>query len=309
MNQARSHREKLALALARRFQAFPTVAAVAVGGSHASAAVDPLSDIDLYVYTPAPIALHDRETLVAEMGASRADLNLQFWDLGDEWYDAETGIEVDVVYWDPAWVEAELARVWQEHQASLGYTTCLWRTIRHSQALFDRQGWFQDLQQRSMQPYPEPLRQAIIAKNHAVLRRVIPSYAHQIEKASRRGDRVSLNHRLAALLASYFDVLCAVNRVLHPGEKRLVAWTQAHCARLPAGMAEQVEGVLQACCAADGALVEKVHLMLDSLDDLLREEGFDPATSMPSVEKARGALTPGAVAAIMGAATARREGA
>jgi hypothetical protein len=29
---------------------------------------------------------------------------------------------------------------------------------------------------------------------------------------------VSLNHRTAALLASYFDVLFALNRVHHPGD-------------------------------------------------------------------------------------------
>ncbi|MGC9334913.1 MAG: DUF4037 domain-containing protein, partial [Anaerolineae bacterium] len=282
MTPVGSPQEGLAQALARRFQEFPTVTAVALGGSQAAAAADPLSDIDLYVYTPAAIPLQDRETLVAEMGASRADLDLQFWDPGDEWYDAETGIEVDVMYWDPAWVEAQLARVWREHQASLGYTTCLWRTIRHSKLLFDRQGWFQDLQRQSKQPYPEALRQAIIAKNHAVLRRVIPSYAHQIEKASRRGDRVSLNHRVAALLASYFDVLCALNRVLHPGEKQVTAWTQANCARLPARMADEVEAVLRATCAVDGTLVQEVHRLLDSLDELLCREGFDPATSQPA---------------------------
>jgi hypothetical protein len=57
-------------------------------------------DIDLYVYTTAAILLAARETLVAEMQSSRADLNLQLWDLGDEWYDAQTGIEVDVIYWN-----------------------------------------------------------------------------------------------------------------------------------------------------------------------------------------------------------------
>lgn len=283
MTQARSCQEKLALELTRRFQEFPTVTAVALGGSQASAGGDPLSDVDLYVYTSGVIPLHAREALVAGMGAVRADLNLTFWDLGDEWYDAETGIEVDVIYWDPAWVEEQLDRVWRRHQASLGYSTCLWHTIRHAQPLFDRQGWFQALQRQSNRPYPEALRQAIIAKNHAVLRRVIPSYTHQIEKASRRNDRVSLNHRVAALLASYFDVLYALNRVLHPGEKRLMAWTQAHCERLPVEMAHQVEAVLEAACAADGPLVRKVHLLLDNLDHLLRQEGFDPATSLPFV--------------------------
>lgn len=267
--------------LVQRFSAFDTVEAIAVAGSSASGTSDQHSDIDLYVYSAETIPLAARTALVAERGASRADLNLQFWDLGDEWFDATTGIEVDVMYWDPDWVEGQLNRVWREHQASLGYTTCLWYTVRNSRLLYDRRGWFDALQQHSAQPYPEPLRQAIVAKNHAVLRNVIPSYAHQIEKASRRADRVSQNHRVAALLASYFDVVFALNRVLHPGEKRLVAWAEAQCRRLPVGMAGSIEAVLQAACQVDGSLPAAVHALIDPLDELLREEGFDPASSRP----------------------------
>ena len=58
-------------------------------------------------------------------------------------------------------------------------------------------------------------------------------------------DRVSLNHRIAALLASYFDVIFALNRVLHPGEKRLIEWAQAHCAHLPIDMADQITALFK----------------------------------------------------------------
>jgi hypothetical protein len=273
--------DQLTQSLAQRISAFPTVEAIAIGGSSAAGAGDQQSDIDLYVYTAGTIPLAARAALVAEMGASRADLDLKFWDLGDEWFDATTGIEVDIMYWEPAWIEGQLNRLWQEHQASLGYTTCLWHTVRYSRGLYDRQGWFEALQRQSAQPYPEPLRQAIVAKNHAVLRNVIPSYAHQIEKASQRADRVSQNHRVAAMLASYFDVVFALNRVLHPGEKRLVAWAQANCAQLPVGMAASIEKVLQAACQVGESLPVAVHALIDPLDDLLREEGFDPASSQP----------------------------
>lgn len=272
---------QLAQELAQQFSAMPSVEAVAVGGSLASGSGDAKSDIDLYVYSPVVIPLSQRQAIAARRGAARADLNLQFWDLGDEWFDAPTGIEVDVIYWEPAWIEGQLNRVLQQHQASMGYSTCFWHTIRCSRVMYDPHGWFARLQQQSEQPYPEALRLDIIAKNHAVLRRVIPGYAGQIEKAARRGDLVSINHRVAALLASYFDVLFALNRVLHPGEKRLVAFTLAQCARVPANLPAEVDAVLQACTANEAVLMPRVHQLLDHLDELLQSEGFDPTTSLP----------------------------
>src|SRR5512139_829139 len=111
-----SHDESLAHELGRRFQVFPSVEAIAWGGSRVGSTSDRLSDIDLYVYATEMIPLAARQALVADMRSSRADLNLDLWDLGDEWYDAETGIEVDVIYWEPAWFESQLDRVWRRCQ-------------------------------------------------------------------------------------------------------------------------------------------------------------------------------------------------
>ena len=110
---------------------------------------------------------------------------------------------------------------------------------------------------------------------------MIPSYLHQIEKAIRRNDSISLNHRAAALLASYFDVLFALNRLPNPGEKRLLETASASCAKVPGEMVNQVEGVLRAVSLADQSLVARIEELVDSLDQLLLEEGFDPETSLP----------------------------
>jgi len=131
------------------------------------------------------------------------------------------------------------------------------------------------------QAYPEELRRAIIAKNHPVLRRVIPAYLHQIEKAIQRNDLVSINHRVAALMASYFDVLFALNRIPNPGEKRLLTIAAQRCARLPQDMSLQVASVLHAAASTDPGLITNIQTLVDGLDPLLREEGFDPDTSLP----------------------------
>jgi predicted nucleotidyltransferase len=272
---------ELARAIAASFSVFPQVTAIALSGSLTGQATDTESDIDLYVYTTDLILLPDRSALVAERGATRADLDLQFWDLGDEWIDRQTGIEVDVMYWDTDWIESMLDRVLVEHQASIGYSTSHWHTIRRSTSLYDPQGWFQALQKRASVPYPEPLRQAVIAKNHPLLRNVIPAYQHQIEKAVRRGDQVSVNHRVAALLASYFDVLFALNRLPNPGEKRLVEQAGRLCRRLAPGMPAQVERVLRAASGDSRDLVTRIDALIDGLDKLMIEEGFDPRTSTP----------------------------
>jgi len=273
------------LSLARRianlFSAFPNVEAIALAGSQAAGAVDQDSDIDLYVYITSVIPLNDRVAIVEKLGTTRSDLNLQFWDLGDEWYDEETGIEVDVIYWDTSWIEGQLDRVLVEHQTSTGYSTCFWHTVRNSLILYDKNGWLYRLKEKSAVPFPEPLRRAIIAKNHPVLRRVIPSYLHQIEKAMRRNDLVSINHRVAALLASYFDVLFALNYVPNPGEKRLLKTASERCAKVPREMVNQVEGVLRAASSADRSLIARIDELVNGLDQLLLEEGFDLETSLP----------------------------
>jgi hypothetical protein len=260
--------QMLAQQLADLYSRFPQVQAVAIAGSITSGAVTDLSsDIDLYVYTTALVPLAERLALVeAAGGASRADMNLDYWDLGDEWFHAPTGIEIDVMYWDTRWIEETLDRVLNKHQVSLGYSTSHWHTIRSSQTLFDRNGWFGRVKSQSEVPYPEPLRRGIIRRNHSLLRGVIPGYLHQIEKAVRRGDLISVNHRVAALLASYFDILFACNCVLNPGEKRLLEHTRRLCASLPPCMVEDVTAILQSAGLPGQGLLDNMIRLLDHLD-------------------------------------------
>jgi hypothetical protein len=268
---------ELATRLAGLFVPLPEVEAVALGGSRGAAGVgtDEASDIDVYVFTRAGIPLAARREIVeAAGGATRADLGMTFWGPGDEWLHAPTGIHVDAIYFDAAWMEEQVDRVLVRHEASLGYTTCFWHTVRGSVALEDPQGWLAALQARCAVSYPEELRRNVVARNHPVLREVLPAYANQLAKAARRGDLVSVNHRLAGLLASYFDILFAVNRVPHPGEKRLVEAALASCGRLPEGMAADVADVLRTATTDLPGLAARVDHLLDRLDALLRDEGL-----------------------------------
>lgn len=277
MAQPLSSYDALAARLAGLYAALPQVEAVALSGSRAGSAVDAASDIDLYIYTRAEIPLESRKAIVAACGgASRASLGLTYWGPGDEWYDAATGIEVDANFFEADWMQGQLERVIDRHEPALGYTTCFWRTVRNSRVYHDPRGWFAALLDKAQAPYPEALRRNIIAFNHPTLRAIIPAYQRQIEKAVQRADRVSVNHRLAALLAGYFDILFAVNRVLHPGEKRLVQIAQAECPSLPEGFPADLEAVLAAAGAPGDDLPARLTRLLDRLDAWLAQAGLLP---------------------------------
>ncbi len=266
----------LAKQVAAAFSALPQVVAVAMAGSRTTATADDRSDIDLYVYAAEPVAIADRAAIAMRF-ATRREVGNQFWEPGDEWIDARTGLQVDVMYRSPVWIEEQLERVLVRHEASVGYTTCFWSNVLHSEPLFDRGGWYRDLQRMAECPYPDPLRRAIVARNHPILRRTISSYLAQIERAVHRDDSVSVQHRVTALLASYFDILFAVNELPHPGEKRLLQFAMTHCAKTPRDMETQINALLEtAPRPTTPAVVTHVNDLLNGLDDLLAIEGLIP---------------------------------
>lgn len=265
----------LAQRIADEYGALPAVEAVAIAGSQTTGLADAGSDIDLYVYSREPLPLATRRT-IATGAASRAEVDNQFWEPGDEWVDAATGIHVDGMFRSPAWIEEQLERVLRRCEAWVGYTTCFWYNVLTSRALYDPHSWFAALQIQAQQPYPEPLRRAIVAKNHPILWQTLSSYRYQLDRAVVHDDPVSINHRVAALLASYFDILFAVNRLPHPGEKRLLAIAEARCPRRPAELRTQVTALLRASGEVSPLVGGAAEALVAGLDALLREEALIP---------------------------------
>lgn len=267
----------LAQKIATEFERMPNVDSIALGGSHGSQRseiIDRHSDIDLYIYGKEIVPVIKRKAIIEKFGASHVDLNLTFWGTGDEWIHQETGIEVDIIFWSPTWIEEQLERVVTQHQASIGYTTCFWRTVKNSRILYDRTGWFATLKEKTEQPYPEELKRAIIAINHPLLRSVIPSYYSQIKKALSRGDLLSVNHRIAAFFASYFDTLFALNEVLHPGEKKLMQHIALECIKVPEDIDLHTSEILRTASIGDSTLLTYLDKLLDKLDELLQQESL-----------------------------------
>ncbi|MEO8396243.1 MAG: DUF4037 domain-containing protein [Chloroflexota bacterium] len=275
MTNAQSPQFALAQRLAARFGELPQVEAVALTGSLGMGVADAHSDIDLYVFVQADIPVSDRLAVATPYVAGDAEFNNQFWGTADSWHDLATGIRVEGLYWWVSFIEGETDRVLRRHEASVGYSTAFWHSIQKGSILFDRSDWLHQLQAEARQPYPEELRRAIVAKNHPILRRMSSSYLQQIAIAVQREDFVSVNHRTAALLASYFDILFALNRVAHPGEKRLVRYAEMLCEKRPPRLREQITTLVSSATAPD--VVAQINTLLDGLDALLIAEGFDPA--------------------------------
>jgi len=266
--------------IAQRFAAVLEVEAVTLGGSRTSPFADERSDVDLYVYSSEILSLPLRRTVARD--AQRSEIGNSFWEPGDEWIDGETGVSLDVMYRTTRWIEDQLDRVLRRHEASVGYSTCFWYNVKNSQLLFDRGNWFRTLRERAHQPYPAELRRAIIAKNHPILRKNMSSYVHQIELALERRDPISMNHRVTALLASYFDIVFAVNEQPHPGEKRVLQFARALCRELPTDMESRVAALL--ANLPDGDVIGCANTMLDGLDDLLKSAGLSAIPNHSLIE-------------------------
>ena len=255
----------LAKTIAAEYSKLQQVEAVVLAGSQTTDQSDGRSDLDLYVYLPAELPLEERKR-IAEMFCAKPEVGNTFFEPGDEWIDQKTGIGADVMFRDKLWIETQLNRVLKDFQASMGYSTCFWHNVLTSEILFDRSGWYKTLQTFAKQPYPEPLRKAIIEKNFPILRSTQSSYLHQLTRAIQRDDSVSMNHRITALLASYFDVLFAINRVPHPGEKRLISIAQARCKTVPARFPKMIDSLIG---SEPSEKVKYANALIDDLEKIL----------------------------------------
>jgi hypothetical protein len=240
-------KETIARDIAEHFSKDASVYAVVWAGSQTGSHFDDHSDIDLYVYTtngdqllPTRYAAADRFSDPEQP----SEIDNRFWESGDEWIHKEEQIKIDLTYRHPEWIEEQLDRLLVHHQASVGYSTCFWYNVLVSKSLVDREGWYANLQARAKQPYPDALAQAIIEKNLPLLGKTLSSYPQQIKLAIERHDRVCVQHRLSAFLASYFDVLFAINKQLHPGEKRLIPYIEDSCSIRPENLGHRLEAAM-----------------------------------------------------------------
>ena len=218
-------------ALFEELSRLPQVEAIALGGSRATGRNDEKSDYDVYVYLDGPVEEARRREILTKY-CRYMEIGNSFWELEDDVTLAD-GIDMDIIYRNLDDFARGIASVVDDCTAWNGYTTCMWHNLITSRILYDRNGKLKQLQTRYQIPYPRKLKENIIANNLKLLSGMLPSFDGQIQKAENRGDLVSVNHRVTEFLASYFDILFALNEMTHPGEKRMQQICSRECKILP----------------------------------------------------------------------------
>lgn len=253
--------------LFREFSSLPQVEAIALGGSRAGAHYDEKSDYDIYLYTTSPISEEVRREILGKY-ASYVEYGNQFWELEDNGTLC-SGIDFDLLFRNLDDFTAGVAAVVEGFQASNGYTTCMWHNLRTCKIIYDENGRLAEAKKRFDLPYPARLKENIINRNRKLLSGMLPSYDGQIRKAAGRNDQVSICHRTAAFMESYFDILWALNEQTHPGEKRLVSLCKAHCSLLPADFEKNLETLYSHLFTEPDLISEDLTRIVEELGKIL----------------------------------------
>lgn len=248
--------------LVGEFKKINEVEALALGGSRSSDKYDEKSDYDLYVYVTNVPSLEVRKRIFD--GTCRyIELSNSYWELEDD-CTLKDDIDIDILYRHLDDFAKNISRVVDDGVASNGYTTCLWHNLKTCKILFDRNGKLEKLKKQYDIKYPDELKENIIKRNLSLLSGYLPSYDKQIEKVLNRSDFISVNHRLAAFIESYFDVIFAVNEITHPGEKRMMFYALKECAILPKDFQRNFDLLLS------NAFIDK-EIFLDTLQRMIKE--------------------------------------
>ena len=218
------------------------VEAIALGGSRATGVHDDQSDYDLYIYINKPINPKIREEILKKY-SSYMEIGNQYWELEDDCI-LNSSIPIDIIYRNLSDVVHNLNKVVYEHMPSNAYSTCIWNNMLSCIILYDRKGLLAKVKNRYHLSYPEQLKSNIISRGMKLLSGYLPSFDAQIVKAAERHDLVSINHRITEFLATYFDVLFALNKLTHPGEKRMLEHSLKHCTLLPLNHQENIHSLL-----------------------------------------------------------------
>lgn len=245
------------------------VEAIAMGGSRAGALYDEKSDYDIYVYGSNPVS-EERRRQILSQECSHMEIGNHFWEYEDN-CTLNNGIDLDIIYRNLDGFVRDVSEVVEGFQAHNGYTTCMWHNLITCKIICDKHGRLAQAQERFRIAYPPELKRNIIERNRKLLRYAMPAYEVQIGKAAKRGDLVSVNHRVTEFLASYFDILFAMNEMTHPGEKRLIKICTNQCRLLPKDFEKNLNRLFEDMYGNTECIIHDISCILDEMERLYNQ--------------------------------------
>ena len=250
-----------------KFSRLPEVEAIALGGSRAGTQYDEKSDYDLYIYCRSVPKEEIRKQILEEC-CQYMEIGNAFWELEAD-CTLKNGIDVDILYRNLSDFSKDIKSVVKNNLAHNGYTTCMWHNLLNSKILYDKEGKFKELQAEFSVEYPEELRKNIIENNMKLLAGKLPSYDMQIKKAVNRNDLLSMNHRVAAFMESYFDIIFAMNKMTHPGEKRMMSIALKNAKILPAHFEQNIEKLFGDLFTNKELVIKDIECMVEELKKVI----------------------------------------
>lgn len=244
-----------------------SIEGILLAGSRSTNTNDSSSDYDIYIYSSSPVSKSERTKICNKYFKYIELANTYFEEEDDGILKNDTPVEI--IYRSIDFIKNELDATLFNYRACCGYSTCFWYNFINSIILYDKSGEMESLQNHYNIPYPKQLKNNIIEKNYNLLKEKMPAYFHQIEKAINRNDNISINHRIAALFASYFDIIFAYNNMAHPGEKKLLKIIKDNNLTVPKDMENNINNILKYSILDKDNLLKEIDLLIQNLNLLV----------------------------------------
>lgn len=249
------------------------IVGLTMAGSKAASLQDDLSDINLDVYLVKPLTEEKRRQIIMKY-ATKIEMNYPSFVTTDHLLLRDFPVELTISFIILEELEWELYNVMERHVAKVGYTTCFICNFMNSTILFDKQGRLKELYEKYASIYPKQLKENIIELNFPLLKDSFSSYYHQLEQAIIRQDMLSIPPRVSKFLASYFDIIFALNDVYHPGEKRIIQIMEDSCHIYPANLNEKIKQLMGYAAQGDISFLDIMDEMIKELEDILNEQNI-----------------------------------
>ena len=244
------------------------VEAIMSGGSRATENFDEHSDYDLYVYLNSSLD-EEKRRIILEKYCSYMEYSNHFWELEDDGV-LKNGIEIELIYRNISDIDDSLDALVNKGQVSHGYSTCFLDNLLKSKVLFDKNDRINELRKKYQNGLNEQLLNKIIEYNAPIILDRLPAIYKQVEKAVKRNDIHSINHRLTEYFSIFYDILFAINHKTHPGEKRLLEYA-TKLDLLPKNYKKYIDNIFRNVFHNNTTMLDNLKHLSINLLDLLKE--------------------------------------